>query len=154
MAVPPALNWVLISPSGLATAELTAWATRPECGAVVTFAGTVRHSSEDRDDIVALEYETSADLAIAQIEAVIAAARARWTSIVAVAIHHRTGRVEVGDSAVVVVVSAPHRHEAFAAAEYCMDALKESVPIYKRDVWPGGSAWSNDARPIVQLPRA
>jgi molybdopterin synthase catalytic subunit len=148
----PSRDWISISPAELSAGELTAWATRPECGAVVTFCGTVRNRSAERDDVEALEYETSVALAEARICEIVATARSRWPGLVAVAVHHRTGRVELGQDAVVVTISAPHRHEAFAAAQFCIDTLKESVPIYKRDIWPGGSAWSNDARTIVDVP--
>jgi molybdopterin synthase catalytic subunit len=145
-------DWICISPSEIAAQELTAWVTRAESGAVVTFCGTVRDHDSDRDDVIALEYETSPELAEDRIRAIVATARARWPQLSAVAIHHRIGRVELTRTAVVVAVSAPHRREAFEAAEFCIDRLKESVPIYKRDIWPGGSAWSSDTHPVVDVP--
>jgi molybdopterin synthase catalytic subunit len=63
-------------------------------------------------------------------------------------VHHRVGVVAVTEPAVVVAVSAPHRQQAFAGAQYCIDTLKESVPMWKREIWPGGSEWSADAQPI------
>ena len=145
-------EWIAFTEAQLSPAELTAWATRPECGAVVTFCGTVRNRSEDREDVEALEYETSVAHAESRILDIVRAARERWPSIVAVGVHHRVGRVDLGSNAVVVAVSAPHRGDAFAAAQFCIDTLKETVPIYKRDVWPGGTAWSRDAHAIVDVP--
>jgi molybdopterin synthase catalytic subunit len=78
------------------------------------------------------------------ILAIIEAARARWPALGAAAIHHRIGRVELCETAVLVAVSSPQRPEASEAAQYCIDALKESVPMWKRDLWRGGSAWSGD----------
>jgi molybdopterin synthase catalytic subunit len=65
-----------------------------------------------------------------------------------IALLHRTGRLHVGESSVLTVVSAPHRAEAFEAARYSIDALKTSVPIWKRETWRQGSAWGTGATPI------
>ncbi|HVB70900.1 MAG TPA: molybdenum cofactor biosynthesis protein MoaE [Acidimicrobiales bacterium] len=147
-------DWIHISTSEISAEELTTWATRAESGAVVTFCGTVRDRDDDRDDVIALEYETDPTLAEARIRAIVATARARWPELAAVAVHHRVGRVDLLHAAVVVAVSSPHRREAFEAAEFCIDTLKESVPIYKRDVWSTGSDWSSDTRPVVDVPPA
>ena len=70
------------------------------------------------------------------------AARSRWPEIGRLALLHRVGRLEVGEVAVVVAASTPHRAEAFAAAQFCIDTLKHTVPIWKRETWEGGSDWS------------
>jgi molybdopterin synthase catalytic subunit len=149
VAATPPTDWVCISSSPLSADEITSWVSRPECGAVVTFAGTVRNASPGHDDVLALEYETSPELAEGRIAEVVAEARRRWPSLGAIAIHHRVGRVELGATAVVVAVSAPHRQDAFDATQYCIDTVKECVPMWKREFWPGGSAWSEDRRPII-----
>ncbi len=146
------MDWICVSSSEISAQELTLWAIRAESGAVVTFCGTVRDRDDDRDDVIALEYETSPELAEARISAIVATARIRWPELVAIAVHHRVGRVDLLHTAVVVVVSSPHRREAFEAAEFCIDTLKESVPIYKRDVWSTGSDWSSDTRPVLDVP--
>jgi molybdopterin synthase catalytic subunit len=69
-------------------------------------------------------------------------ARARWPVIGRLALIHRVGRLEVGEVAVVVAVSTPHRAEAFAVAQFCIDTLKHTVPIWKLETWEGGSDWS------------
>ena len=143
---------IAVTNAARSASDLTAWATRPECGAVVTFCGTVRDHSADRTDIEALEYETDDALALNRLEQIAEAARARWPSVVAIAIHHRLGRIELTESSVVVAVSAPHRADAFDAARFCIDTLKSSVPIYKLDIWPGGSQWSLDVHPISDVP--
>lgn len=144
------VDWVSVSPSPLSQESLAAWAVRPECGAVVTFCGTARTSSTTGHEIQALEYETSVELAEARITEVVALARTRWPEIGAVAVHHRVGVVAVSEPAVVVAVSSPHRQEAFAAAEFCIDTVKRSVPMWKREIWDGGSAWSEEAQPILR----
>jgi molybdopterin synthase catalytic subunit len=145
------VDWVSVTPSPLSSDELVAWAVRPECGAVVTFCGTARSSSTTGHEIQALEYETSVELAEARIAEVVASARSRWPEIGAVAIHHRVGVVTVTEPAVVVVVSSPHRREAFEAAQFCIDTVKRCVPMWKREVWEGGSAWSEEAQEIVSV---
>ena len=147
----PTLDWVSIASTPLSSAELTTWATRANCGAVVTFCGMVRDNSHDLEDIEALEYETDVELAERRIVDIIAEARIRWTNLGAIAIHHRMGRVELSESAVVIVVSAPHRGPAFEAAAFCIDAVKSCVPMWKRELWQGGSAWSEEGRAIMKV---
>jgi molybdopterin synthase catalytic subunit len=145
------LDWVSVGPTPLSSAELTTWATRANCGAVVTFCGMVRDNSHDLENIEALEYETDVQLAEGRILDIIAEARSRWPMLGAVAIHHRMGRVELSESAVVIVVSAPHRGPAFEAATFCIDAVKSCVPMWKRELWRGGSAWSEEGRAIMSV---
>jgi molybdopterin synthase catalytic subunit len=144
-------DWIEVTAEELNVADISAWATRPQCGALVTFCGTVRNSSSTGQDIIALEYDTADDLARSRMGAVVAEARRRWPDIEAIAAHHRTGRVELGGVVVVVVVSSPHRREAFAAAEYCIDTIKTTVPMWKREHWVGGSVWSQEATPIADV---
>ncbi len=80
-----------------------------------------------------------------------ARARERWPEVRAIAVHHRIGTVLVREPAVVVVVSSPHRREAFEAAQFCIDAVKRTVPMWKREVWQGGSAWSEQTEDIVDV---
>jgi molybdopterin synthase catalytic subunit len=148
-----ASTWVAVTETPLSSDELTAWALRPNCGAVVTFSGVVRDHSRAHDDVLALEYETSAKLAERRINEIVAAARERWPSLEAVAIHHRIGRVELSETTVIVAVSSPHRSDAFDAARFSIDTLKETVPMWKREFWEGGSAWSEETSPLLDIPR-
>jgi molybdopterin synthase catalytic subunit len=143
------LDWVDVTTTSLRAEELTHWATRPECGAVVTFVGTARSSSSTGREITELQYETSVELATKAIVDVVATTREKWPQLVAIAVHHRVGTVALEEPAVVIVVSSPHRAEAFAAAQFCIDTVKTSVPMWKREVWLGGSAWSQEAHDIV-----
>jgi molybdopterin synthase catalytic subunit len=146
-----ARDWILVSESPLTASALTSWATRPECGAVVTFCGTARSTSTFEHSILALEYETSVELAEGRIAQVVDSARSRWPALVAVAIHHRVGLVALGEPAVVIVVSSPHRRAAFEASQFCIDTVKKCVPMWKREIWEGGSAWSEEAQGIVDV---
>ena len=147
----PVLDWVSVTSSPLSPDELSAWVSRPSCGAIVTFCGAVRSSSTTGHDITSLEYETSQDLAEGRIADIIGVARSRWPELGAVAVHHRIGRVDLGGAAVVVAVSSPHRQEAFEAAKFCIDAVKTAVPMWKREVWEGGSTWSEETSDIVSV---
>lgn len=151
MSSTPSKNWVSITPERLSLDVLTDWAIRPDCGAVVTFSGGVRNESAAHDNVQALEYETSEELAERRLDEIIDEARRRWPTLGAVEIHHRTGPVDLSETTVVVVVSSPHRAEAFEAARYYIDTLKVSVPMWKRELFEGGSAWSDESSPIVNI---
>ncbi|WP_026370147.1 molybdopterin converting factor subunit 1 [Kallotenue papyrolyticum] len=110
----------------------------PQDGAVVVFSGVVRNNFAGRATDH-LEYEAYASMAVPVLRALAEEARARWP-IGRVAIHHRIGRLQIGETAVVVAVAAPHRRAAFEAAAYLMDRIKEVAPIWKREVWADGSA--------------
>jgi molybdopterin synthase catalytic subunit len=119
---------------------------------VVTFTGTARDHSEGRAGVEMLTYEAYERQAVARMSAVADEARRRWAGVGRLALLHRTGTLAVGDAAVVVAASAPHRQEAFEAARWCIDTVKETVPIWKRERWAGGDAWGSDAQPIRDVP--
>jgi molybdopterin synthase catalytic subunit len=145
-------EWIETTPEPLPMAEATTWATRPECGAVVTFCGTVRDHSEGRPGVTSLEYELYETYAVATMERVARTARTRYPELGRIALIHRTGALVVEEISVLVVVSAPHRAEAFEAARLCIDAIKASVPVWKRETWAGGSDWSACTHEISDLP--
>jgi molybdopterin converting factor subunit 1 len=108
-------------------------------GAITTFTGTVRRESRGRT-VLHLEYEAYTEMA-EDVMAQIADDVKRRYDLGAVAIHHRVGRVEIGEASVVIAVSAPHRHEALAACKDAIDTLKETVPLWKKEVYEGGEEW-------------
>ena len=119
---------------------LVALVAAPDMGAVVTFAGIVRNNFGGRSTAY-LEYEAYASMAEAVLAKLAAEAQTRWGTG-AIAIHHRIGRLEIGEAAVLIVVAAPHRHEAFEAAEHLMDQIKQVAPIWKKEIWAdGASEW-------------
>ncbi len=142
---------VEFSSSPLPVGELIAWATRPGCGAVVTFLGTARDHSEGRPGVTELEYEAYHPYALERMREVALTARTRWPDVEAVALVHREGCLAVGEGAVAVVVASPHRDVAFEAARFCIDTLKATVPIWKRETWAGGSDWGQDAHELADL---
>jgi molybdopterin synthase catalytic subunit len=108
-------------------------------GAIATFTGTARASSRGRA-VLHLDYEAYEGMA-EQVMADLAGALEARYAITAVAIHHRIGRVEVGEASVVIAVSGPHRADTLAACRDAIDALKESVPLWKKEVYEGGEEW-------------
>lgn len=142
-------TWVDLTDEALSVDAASRWASRPSCGAVVAFAGTARDHSTGRRDVTALEYEAYDDEAVKRLHLVADETRRRWPEVERLALLHRTGRVELGEAAVVVVASSPHRGEAFEAARFAIDTLKSTVPIWKREHWPGGADWALEARPLA-----
>jgi molybdopterin synthase catalytic subunit len=128
-----------------------AWAERPECGAVVLFTGTVRDHAEGRPGVSELEYEAYEEEVSVRLVEIAAEARRRWADLGRVAVLHRVGTLAVGETSVLIAVSAPHRAEAFEAARFCIDTLKTTVPIWKRETWEGGTDWALCSHPVDQV---
>jgi molybdopterin synthase catalytic subunit len=145
------VDWVALSPEPLPVDAASAWVVRPDCGATVTFTGTARDHAAGRPGVHLLEYEAYDGPALARMEAVVAGLRGRWPEVGRAALLHRTGVVALGDAAVVVAVSAPHRGEAFDAARFAIDELKRSVPIWKRESWAGGESWGLEAQHLTDV---
>jgi MoaE-MoaD fusion protein len=108
-------------------------------GAIATFVGTTRVESRGRT-VQHLEYEAYEGMA-ENVMAEIAASLKQRYDLCEIAIHHRTGRVEIGDASVVIAVSAPHRQDALAACRDAIDTLKQQVPLWKKEVYEGGEEW-------------
>jgi molybdopterin synthase catalytic subunit len=144
-------SWVALTPEPLSVDRAAAWVTQPDCGAVVTFSGTVRDHAEGRPGVTELEYEAYGAQVEPRLAAIAEQARARWPGVGRVAVWHRTGSLAVTECSVVVAVSAGHRDEAFEAARYCIDTLKRTVPIWKRERWAAGDDWGQDAQEIMEI---
>jgi len=144
-------DWVGLDPDPLPLGAATDWAVLPRCGAVVVFNGTARDHSAGRVDVSVLEYEAYEEQAVPRLAAIAAEARTRWPALGRLALLHRVGPVPVGQSAVVVVASAPHRGDAFDAARFAIDALKATVPIWKRETWADGESWGLEAQHLIAL---
>jgi len=149
--VPDADTWVALTTASLPSAAVHDWAIRPDCGAVVLFTGTVRDHAEGRPGVSRLEYEAYAEQVEPKLAEIAEAARTRWDGLGRIALLHRTGPLELTEAAVVVAVSAPHRGEAFEAARWCIDTLKASVPIWKKERWEGGEDWGLAATDLSEV---
>jgi molybdopterin synthase catalytic subunit len=110
-----------------------------QAGAIATFTGTTRISSRGRT-VTHLDYEAYEGMAERVMAEIAKGLQARY-ELSAVAIHHRVGRVGIGETSVVIAVSAPHRQDALAACKDAIDELKERVPLWKKEVYEGGEEW-------------
>ena len=124
------------------------WGAVESCGAVVVFSGIVRDNAEGRTDVTSLTYEAYEDQVVPKLQIIADEMRSRWSDLGRIALIHRVGKLELTESSVLVVVSSPHRPEAFAAARYAIDALKISVPIWKQEHWKDGSDWGTNSHEI------
>jgi molybdopterin synthase catalytic subunit len=131
-----------VSESPLDVGAVVAKVTGPGMGGIVTFVGAVRDRARGRT-IRHLEYEAYSAMAVREMDKITEEAARRWPGA-RVAIAHRAGHLEVGDLAVVVAAAAPHRAEAFAACRFAIDTLKETVPIWKKEVASDGEYWVDD----------
>ena len=145
-------DWVGVTADPLPLHAVSAFVARADCGALVLFTGVVRDHSEGRAGVTSLEYEAYEEEVTPRLAAIVAAARATWPSLGRVAVLHRTGRLGVGEASVVVAVSSPHRDTAFDGARFCIDTLKTTVPIWKREAWEGGEDWSTCASAVAEVP--
>ena len=109
-------------------------------GAVNAFIGTVRNQSTGRR-VVRLDYEAYDSMARHQLRKVAEQAQEKWPMLRQVVVIHRKGTLQIGDVAVVVAVSTPHRAESFAACQYIIDTLKQVVPIWKKEFYEDGTTW-------------
>jgi molybdopterin synthase catalytic subunit len=144
-------DWIAVTDQSLPVDRALIWASRPACGAIVTFCGTVRNHSDGRPGVTALEYEVYPEQAVPRLRQVAVATRDRWPMVERLVLLHRVGLLDVGEVSVVVVASTAHRSEAFDAARYCIDTLKHSIPVWKRETWAGGTDWSVCAHDIEDV---
>ncbi|MBS1848543.1 MAG: molybdenum cofactor biosynthesis protein MoaE [Actinobacteria bacterium] len=142
---------VAVTDRAIDVGELIAWCSADAAGAIGSFCGVVRDHAEGRRGIVRLDYEAHPTAAEPRLAAVADAARRRWPQIERIVLVHRVGSLVVGDVAVVVAVSTPHRDECFAATRFCIDAVKATVPIWKYEVWDGGEGWGTCAHELVDI---
>jgi molybdopterin synthase catalytic subunit len=123
-----------------------------EDGAIAAFEGIVRSHSRGREALY-LEYEAYAPMALAKMREIAAQAREKF-AVHRIAILHRLGRLEIGETSVLIAVSAAHRGAAFDACRYSIDTLKRTVPIWKKEFFTDGSAWADGEVPSSEPPLA
>mgnify|MGYP002785955375 CR=1 FL=1 len=110
----------------------------PANGAVVVMSGMVRNNTDGKS-VIALEYQAYEPMAMQVFQQIASDIRQTWNDVTHVVIHHRTGKLQIGEISVLVAVGCPHRTEAFAACKYAIDTLKHNAPIWKKEHWEDGS---------------
>ena len=138
--IPPVSGGAFVlSGEPLSLERASAEVASDDAGAIATFVGTTRARSRGRD-VIRLEYEAYEGMAEAEMERIARELQARH-DVIDVAIHHRVGPVEIGETSVVIAVSAAHRAAAFDACREAIDTLKQTVPLWKKELYVGGEEW-------------
>lgn len=130
---------ILLSAKTLNIQSCIDWIMSPESGGIDVFIGTVRNATKGKK-VIRLEFEAYEPMAIAEMEKIARQAYEKWP-VQKVLIHHRTGVLDVGEVPVVIAVSAAHRAAAFDACRYIIDTLKQTVPIWKKEIFEDGEIW-------------
>jgi len=117
----------------------TNFVANERAGAINVFIGTVRNQTKGRG-VVRLEFEAYAPMAISEMQKIAETARQKFP-VERIAIHHRTGTLQIGEIAVVIAVATPHRKASFEACQFAIDTLKETVPIWKKEIFEDGAVW-------------
>lgn len=134
---------VAITPAPLDLQDLVSLVAAHGDGAIATFVGVVRDENFGRR-VLFLEYEAYDALAIKALGRIVEEARSAWPDT-RLAVHHRTGRLEIGEASVIIAAASPHRAHAFAACRYAIERVKQIVPIWKREHFEGGDVWLEGA---------
>lgn len=139
----PSMDIAEITSEEISADEIVARLSTPRIGAVTTFVGIVRGTTDGRE-VQWLEYEAYTGMAEETLRRIGDEIHTRWQAIEQVAIIHRVGRLAVGEVSVVIALSSAHRADTFDALHYAIDRLKEIVPIWKKETWADGSEWRSE----------
>jgi MoaE-MoaD fusion protein len=132
-----------ITAEPLDTEALVSAVATDRCGAVATFVGLVRDHNAGRR-VEWLDYEAYPELALKTLARIGAEAAVQWPDV-ELAIHHRTGRVDIGEASVAIAAASPHRADAFAACRYAIERVKQIAPVWKHEHFDGGEVWIEGA---------
>lgn len=130
-------DFIRVSPEKLSADEVSQLVVSPSCGAVSLFIGTTRNHFEGKK-VVSLEYEAYASMAEMEIKKILSDIRQKWPTVKHIAVHHRLGLVPVTEASVAIAVSSPHRNDSLDAVKYCINVLKATVPIWKKEMFEEG----------------
>lgn len=130
---------ILVTDNPLNTQEIIKSVETPEGGAINVFIGTVRNATKGKE-VLKLEFEAYEPMATKELTKIVESAKSQWP-LLNVAVHHRTGTMQIGDVPVIIAVSTPHRAAGFEACQFIIDTLKESVPIWKKEYFEDGEVW-------------
>lgn len=115
-------------------------------GAIVTFDGVVREQTKGRP-VVSLQYEAYEPMAVKEMRKVGEEIRARWSDVLHIGMIHRFGELRITESSIAIVITSPHRRVAFEACHYAIDRVKQTVPIWKKEIFADGEAWVEGQKP-------
>ena len=132
---------IKITPEKLNLQECYDFVQDDSCGGIALFVGTVRNKTQQKE-VTNLDFSTYKEMAIKEIEKIASKALAQF-DILKIAIHHAEGNLKIGGIPVIIAVSSPHRKAAFAACQFAIDTLKETVPIWKKEHFADGEVWVN-----------
>jgi molybdopterin synthase catalytic subunit len=132
-------DMVAITQSELDIKLITEEVYNDQSGAVSVFVGNVRNATNGRN-VLRLEFETYEKMALLEMRKIVDKAKEKWP-ITAASIVHRIGNLAIGDTAVIIAVATPHRADSFAACQYMIDTLKQTVPIWKKEIFEDGEIW-------------
>jgi molybdopterin synthase catalytic subunit len=135
-----ASDWIEVTTEPLSERAVAQAVEHPEAGALALFSGVVRDQTGGRR-VKFLEYEAHGPMALAKMREIGVTIRRRWPDVARIALVHRIGRLEIGESSVMIAVSSPHRAQAFEACRFAIDTLKETVPIWKKEHFEDGEVW-------------
>jgi molybdopterin synthase catalytic subunit/molybdopterin converting factor small subunit len=136
----PGPDWIEVTRAPLSEGAVLEAVGDAAAGGIVLFSGVVRDQTGGRR-VKFLEYEAHAPMAEAKMREIAAGVRSRWPDVTRVAMVHRVGRLEIGESSVMIAVSSPHRRQAFEACHFAIDILKETVPVWKKEYFEDGEVW-------------
>jgi len=134
---------VHVTDEELSLEKLAAMVASHKAGAVSTFAGTTRDNFNGKK-VVHLSYEAYVPMALLEMEKIAQQMRQRWPEIISVAMEHRLGKVDIGESSVIIAVSSPHRRDSLEAVQYAIDKIKATVPIWKKEFYEDGGVWKEN----------
>jgi molybdopterin synthase catalytic subunit len=137
-------NLYQVTSNPISVDETIAHLADPAVGAMTTFVGVVRGVTGDRETLY-LEYEAYPEMAEGVLAQVGQEVQERWPEVRQLVVIHRVGRLEIGDTAIVIALSASHRRQVFDALHYAIDRIKQIVPIWKKEVWADGAEWKSEA---------
>lgn len=143
-------DWVKLTLDPLDVAAAAAFVAAPAAGGIDIFLGTTRAETDASGrELEALDYEAYGEMAVGQMLDLARRVRDKWP-VVKCVLHHRVGRVGIGEPSVVIAVSTPHRAESFEACRWLIDALKKDVTVWKKEVWADGTGtWVHPAAGVV-----
>ena len=130
---------IKLKTEALITQDCLDFVKTDETGGIAIFVGTVRNQTQGKK-VLRLEFEAYPAMAISEMKKIAAQAQKDW-SAEKVVIHHRTGSLGIGEIAVIIAIATPHRKAAFEACQFAIDRLKETVPIWKKEIFEDGEVW-------------